>query len=181
MALDVDLSEWPLACIAADDEGADGALIGEFGALLDRRERFGLVLDVGKQSGDEQAVLAAWLQRTSAGEAVRGRLCDGRPEATLDRNRELIAAHPDAYPFPAWVDGGDAARGSEECSDVGRGACALALPAPGFSTAHNAVSPTPISDTADGAADADANRDRGRERDCAREDASCRGVTIDKM
>ena len=104
MALDVDLSEWPLACIAADDEGADGALIGELGALLDRRERFGLVLDVGKQSRDDQAVLAAWLQthRVRAKRYVVG-CAMVVPEATLDRNRDLIAAHPDVYPFPAWV------------------------------------------------------------------------------
>ena len=25
------------------------------------------------------------------------------PQSTLVRNRELIAAHPGAYPFPAWV------------------------------------------------------------------------------
>ena len=66
MALDVDLSEWPIAYVAADAAGADGALVGALGELLDRRERFGLVLDVGRQTHDEQVALAAWLRSNRA-------------------------------------------------------------------------------------------------------------------
>ncbi len=132
MALDVDVSDWPLACITADDGGADGALVAELGGLLDRRERFGLVLDVGKQSREEQGVLAAWLQthRVRATRYVVG-CAMVVPEATLARNRELIAAHPDAYPFPAWV-----APTLEECRTWVEGVLATSGPTGGRTLRH---------------------------------------------
>lgn len=131
MALDVDLSAWPVACIAADDAGADGALVAELGELLDRRERFGLVLDVGRQPREEQAALAAWLRtnRVRAKRYVVG-CAMVVPAATLDRNRELIATHPEAYPFPAWV---AATRG--ECRTWVEGVLATSGPA-GRRTPH---------------------------------------------
>jgi hypothetical protein len=108
--LDVDLTAWPVAVLsrpeaAGGDGAADGAAVGPvLGTLLDRRERFGLVLDLGRQSEGEQASLAGWLQRNRV--RVR-RYVVGcalvMPAAAVDRARALIGGQPDLYPFPAWV------------------------------------------------------------------------------
>jgi len=107
--LQLDLTAWPVAVLArpADVDGAVdgvGAVGPVLGTLFDRRERFGLVLDLGRQSEAEQADLAAWLQRNRA---RARRYVVGcalvLPETAVDRGRELIGARPDLYPFPAWV------------------------------------------------------------------------------
>lgn len=104
----MDLGAWPVALLArtagdvvdADDDGVVGAL----GALLDRKQRFGLVLDLGRQSEAQQAELSGWLHRNR----VRAqRYVVGcalvLPPATVERARDLLSARPDLYPFPAWV------------------------------------------------------------------------------
>ena len=103
MALEIDLSSWPIAVVARDGETAE-ALDVALGGLLDRKERFGLVLDLGRQSRTEQAEFSGWLQthKVRARRYVLG-CALVVPEATVEPGRALIAAHPDAYPFPAWV------------------------------------------------------------------------------
>jgi hypothetical protein len=103
VALDVDVSNWPVAVVTRAGEG-DVLLSPALGDLLDRKERFALVLDIGRQSRAEQADLATWLQanKVRAQRFVLG-CALVVPEATLAHNRDLIGSHPEAYPFPAWV------------------------------------------------------------------------------
>ena len=139
MPPEVDLSAWPVAVLArspsdSDDatvlvaRGDGGGVIGPIlGSLLDRRERFGLVLDLGRQTDVEQADFAHWLRRNR----VRAkRYVVGcalvLPDATVDRARELIGLEPDLYPFPAWV---AATRG--ECRVWVEGVLASSGPAAG--------------------------------------------------
>lgn len=105
----MDLTDWPIALLARPVADADGAPGGDgvgaaLGSLLDRRERFGLVLDLGRQNDAQQAELAAWLHRNR----VRAqRYVVGcalvLPASAVERGRDLIGARPQLYPFPAWV------------------------------------------------------------------------------
>jgi hypothetical protein len=133
VALDVDLTAWPLAVLsrpqvaAGDGAGTSGAVGPVLGSLLDRKERFGLVLDLGRQSEGEQADLAAWLQRNR----VRARryvvgCALVLPAGAVERGRALIGARPALYPFPAWV-----AATREECSSWVRGVLASSGPGAG--------------------------------------------------
>lgn len=123
MPLDVDVSHWPIAVVAHDGDG-DAQLGDALGELLDRKERFGLVLDIGRQSRPQQADLARWLQahKVRARRFVLG-CALVVPAATVERNRELIGAHPDAYPFPAWV-----AASRDECRQWVEGIIATSGP-----------------------------------------------------
>jgi hypothetical protein len=133
VALDVDLTAWPVAVLsrprvgAGDGASAPGAVGPVLGALLDRKERFGLVLDLGRQSEGEQADLAAWLQRNR----VRARryvvgCALVLPAGAVDRARALIGARPTLYPFPAWV-----AATRDECCGWVQGVLASSGPGTG--------------------------------------------------
>jgi hypothetical protein len=108
--LELDLTDWPIAVLTRPELTADVAIDGVgavgpvLGSLFDRKERFGLVLDLGRQSGAEQADLAGWLQRnrTRARRYVVG-CALVLPATAVERGRELIGARPELYPFPAWV------------------------------------------------------------------------------
>jgi hypothetical protein len=109
--LELDLTAWPVALLARPvvaetvDATVDVVEVGPvLGSLFDRKERFGLVLDLGRQNEAEQAALAQWLQRnrTRARRYVVG-CALVLPAGAIERGRELIGARPDLYPFPAWV------------------------------------------------------------------------------
>lgn len=119
MPIAVETHAWPVALVrrveaagngAVDGDGAvDGEVTGielgeAIGELLNRRQRFGLVLDVGRQSPDAQREFATWLagHKPALRRFVLG-CALVVPAATVERSRQLIAEHPDAYPFPAWV------------------------------------------------------------------------------
>lgn len=109
MPLELDIASWPVVVLvrptAGSDgtAGVDGAVGNVLGSLLDRRECFGLVLDLGRQSDDEQAAFAGWLRdnRVAARRYVVG-CALVVPTAAVERGREMIGARPEVYPFPAW-------------------------------------------------------------------------------
>jgi hypothetical protein len=128
--LELDLTDWPIALlarpeltagVASDAAGAVGPVLG---SLFDRKERFGLVLDLGRQSEAEQADLAGWLQRnrTRARRYVVG-CALVLPATAVERGRELIGARPELYPFPAWV-----AASRDECRSWVEGVLASSGP-----------------------------------------------------
>lgn len=118
MLVATDLAAWPVAVLtrgsvtrrevpACETEMPRLEPVGPvLGALLDRRERFGLVLDLGRQSTSEQEEFGGWLRTNGA--RVRRYVVGCAlvvPPAAVARGRELIGARPDLYPFPAWVAG----------------------------------------------------------------------------
>jgi hypothetical protein len=128
--LELDLTDWPIALlarpeltagVASDAAGAVGPVLG---SLFDRKERFGLVMDLGRQSEAEQADLAGWLQRnrTRARRYVVG-CALVLPSTAVERGRELIGARPELYPFPAWV-----AASRDECRSWVEGVLASSGP-----------------------------------------------------
>lgn len=140
MVLEIDLAGWPVAVLArpagveVGGRGGDGevdvdadlhAAVGPLlGSLLDRRERFGLVLDLGRQTDAQQSELAGWLRdnRVRARRYIVG-CALVLPEVAVDRGRELLGARPDLYPFPAWV-----AATRDECRDWVEGVLASSGP-----------------------------------------------------
>ena len=130
MPLELDLTDWPVAVLVRPpvpiDGGTDGdAAIGPvLGSLFDRKERFGLVLDLGRQNETEQAELAGWLQRnrTRARRYVVG-CALVMPATAVERGRELLGARPELYPFPAWV-----AASRDECRSWVEGVLASSGP-----------------------------------------------------
>jgi hypothetical protein len=129
--LELDLTSWPVAVLARPDavipSGPPGSAdeVGSvIGALFDRKERFGLVLDLGRQNEAEQSALAGWLHRnrTRARRYVVG-CALVLPTTAVERGRELIGARPDLYPFPAWV-----AASREECCSWVEGVLASSGP-----------------------------------------------------
>jgi len=110
----IDTRDWPIVFVDADElaETAGGdAMTVQLDALLERDERFGMVLQ-GRRRRDDRDHTQTWMAERYA---ELGRLVIGVgyvvAPATLARNRELIATN-NPFPFPVWP-----ATSREECTE----------------------------------------------------------------